>query len=531
MKKIILLIMVLLSLTAFSNTFHGQEDDINMSNSYPISINYLDLQYIKQSSKLGSSKFSIPIKVKNGVEYVIITSDNFVGERNGEYIDLIEYEIVEVNNKKNNKVSFEVAEKNGTIVYYTSFTARDSLINIVDFPTKESKLGELMLMEGNINDFEKFVPYVGPREGTEFDGVVYCAPNKKLDLDQLATSIKNNNQEILEIKKKQDRYSERYQEVGSHDVVYHFVYSKNIVVYNLEIRVMDLDAPSIVGPTVLNFSISDNVTDEAILSNFQFNDNVTDSDLLVKEVVYNEYINHKGERGSYEAKIKVTDEFDNETEQIIVVRVGQTFSAVAEGPSKIFLYTDQDPLTDADIFNRYTLSEGIDASKVTMTIMNNNYLGNKRPGTYQMTVRFEYKETANTRITTNIGLVIVVVDREIPSLNIPEMILNLEEANRMTNSEIKDYIASELLRKLPAASNIELLLNEYEASEGAGTYFVYYRFNLEEKTYSNRLMINVIEKENGFNPLFIVIPSIVFVSLGIIVFIILKRKFDSKTKK
>jgi len=519
MKKILLFIILFTFLSLGVQDFFADEV-YNMSNSAPIGVNYLDLKYLNSNGYMYSFNTTIPILLEENITYSIIASGEFMGQYEN-YFDLVDVKLKLVNKNQVESYTINARFNDEANLYYTTFIAKDTMINIDYFPMDTNYSSDIMVIKGTIDDFIRFESYLGPRFGKGYEAVLFTSPANYLDVEAIADELKSNNSSIIDVLVIDDHYTLNKNKSGNFIVTYYLLFPSSIIVYFVEIRVVDVTPPIIIGPNVISVNKEQVVTNEFILSYFTLSDDVSSVSELVKEVVYNEYIGKQGIVGSYEVKITVTDKALNTTSKIIILRVGISIPYIFQGPQTIYVY-QHESLNEIDILNQFSAAEGVVASKLTKQILQNNYEETKNAGTYQVLLNFTYQETTNTSITVNHNLTIIVINQEVPIVNVPELFLSFDIVNKWSVPQIKEYILNNILPNFPNATGLELTYNEYENATKAGHYYIHFKFDHHGETYSSKLLVKIQDKKD-YRFLFIVIPLGV-IALGVLGYKIMKRK-------
>ena len=217
-----------------------------------------------------------------------------------------------------------------------------------------------------------------------------------------------------------DEYSSNINNAGEYLVVLSATDEfGNIATFNLTIIVKDEVLPEIMGPSVLNLSVSSLSSIEAAI-----NDNFTAVDghdgQLNIVVIDDNYTLNKNILGSYDVSIEATDASLNTITKDITITVNDVDKPVLESSNivNVFLST---PITLNAIYNNLVITDNYDDSEdLVIVSITDNYTDNKDViGNYQ--VDFSVSDSSGN--INNLTIYINVIDNVVPVITGPETLV------------------------------------------------------------------------------------------------------------
>ena len=194
-------------------------------------------------------------------------------------------------------------------------------------------------------------------------------------------------------------------------------------------------------------------------------------------------------------------------------------SPVVRGPSSIYLYTTDTPITNAAIQQKLQATDAVDGSNITITIPVNEYNQTTMPGRYK--VHFSVKDTQQNE--TIFIVYVHVIDNRGPSFEQSELILLKTTADQMSEDDIVDWLRDQLNLSGYHVQNLQILYNEYASNQNEkGSYYVYFTYDIEGESYTSRVRIDVKKKELPWLTIGSSFAGVIFITGGL--WIYLKRK-------
>ena len=526
-KWIFILLILVVSGLLINKEYKAETVKYDMSNSMPRGLNYLDMRYLEYVDWSLSGNVSVPIMVKNNTEYTLIISRDILGIVY-ENEALLDVEIKELPNETKRTIHLEKKATEFGEIGFVTFKTQSELVLFTKLPMHIPKSKDMMLIEGSISDFVGFEDYYGPRkEKGDLDGVVFTDESGFVNVMETLNGITVNNGQEYTCEIKEDNYTDNFNIHGDYLVKAHIKTDNKIYVYNLVVKVTDLINPELSGNTKI-YAKSDKPMDkEDIIKYFTIKDNTTNYEDLIVGFEYNDYFGNETKQGTYEGKLVVTDKSGNEASIIFVVSVDIEAGRVLVGPSTIYLYNHEEVLSFEDIISRYRIIDGVNQDSLSYEINSNTYNEQKEPGKYTIKFTVKYQMTPNYVDYRYHELFIIVMEQDETEFNMPALVLNLDVANQMKPSEIKDYIIEKLKGFNKNASNIRIKHDEYSANKDKeGTYYVYYDYELfgVEKTDKLKIVVGT-QVSNNYSGRQLVLPIVVgVVIIGAVITFVVSRK-------
>lgn len=481
-------------------------------------INYLDLSKLEYNYAIeGSARSTESIMLKPNSTYTLVMSQGFLG-RTWDYIDMTYIEIEEASGSLYYYELLNVDEVNSRA--YFTFQTQEGQIDLCDIPVDDQVNYEIILYEGEYADFPGFAPYIDENDPLAYYGVLPIDYDQQPTLAMIQSYViaKNPFGGTITSNLVYDTYSISQKLPGTYQMVFEAAYNDILKRYYLDINVYDLKAPelSISGP--LSIPLMAKWTIDEIKQHVMITDNVDTlnwSDLEITNDTYSDATS----LGNYQISFAISDNAGNTGIIDIDITLIDKTGPEIEGPSSIYLYTTDDALTNAEIQSKFTFIDDIDGSNVSVSIIANEYQQMVTPGRYLVT----FKAVDQMLNETLFNVFIHVIENRGPVFEQSELIIEKTTADLMTESDIIEWLKSQLELSGHHATNLMVLYNEYENHEKEkGSYYVYMSYELDGEEMTSRVRIDVEKKPFPF--VWIVLPSTAIFTIGIGTFIIIKHK-------
>ena len=512
MKKCLSLVLVLMLIVL--NAFQSYA-----FNGVPLErVNYLDLsQLVYDPIDIGFAYTNEPMSLKPNATFTFVVSRDFLGEH-WNVLDSLEVEIEEFTGSYYFAGYLTKDEVNQRA--YITFTTTEGLIHLYGIPVKNLQNYEIMVYEGEYINFAGFVPYHEESEQLEYFGVLPLDVDSQPTLEVIQSYVvaKNPFGVVIPTSLVYDEYSISEKKPGTYQMVFETMYHQIKKRYYLDVRVFDLVAPMMTLESTLAIPINERWTLDQIRQAVVVSDNVdvmTYQDLVVISDTYTPATTI----GSYQITLEATDSSGNVSTLNIPIQLIDIEGPVINGPSSIYLYATDTPLTNLEIQQKLMVEDDVDGVNVIVTLVTNQYNQTTIPGVYQMT--FEAKDQAQN--TSTFHVIIHVIENRGPVFEQSDLILNKTTADQMTEAEMIDWLREQLLLSGLNATEIVILYNEYEENnKESGSYYVYLSYEVDGSPMTSRIRIDVEEKP--FPILSIAIPASAILLIGTGIFIWIKRK-------
>jgi len=511
MKKITLFLLLI----SFSFVFTRFSVNAEAYDALPLGKNYLNLSNLVMKSDTSGYAYSRDlIRIKANQQYTIVLDYGFLGQH-ADWIGDINIEFEEYPSGAYHDLLLMDDRTNSRA--YIEFTSTQTYIDIIGIPMLPENYNAIMY-EGAYIDFPGFEPYVDVNDQVDYYGVLPVDYDQPMTLEEVKSYIhaEDPNGNLISVTTQSDSYTSGSKLPGAYQMVFLATCNQIAKRYHLEVRVFDQSSPVIADPGIIQVSLSEKPSVNDIKQSISVTDNVdimSSSDLTIIEDTYTAATT----LGSYSITVEAIDSSSNISTRTVTINLIDTLGPVITGPSDIFLYTSDAPLTSEQIKAFYTFVDNVDGTNVTVLFSIDTYLQTQLPGVY----RIEIKAIDQTNNYRRMNIDIHVIENRGPVFSTDEIILNTSTAQAMTEQELIDWFTAHTLSIGFSISHVNVLYNEYESNENkGGNYYVYlnYVMNGEEQTSRVRVDVEPIEKQfNYITYLAIGVPSIaVLVTLYII---------------
>lgn len=488
------------------------------TDTFPVGKNYLNLSNLVMiPGDSGCAYTKNPILVKPNQQYTIVLDFGFLGQHSSWLGDImISFEEYPSHDSYDALILADFVNERA----YVEFTPNDEYIYITSLPMLPENY-DAILYEGLYSDFSGFEPYISQNEEMVYYGVLPIDFDENMTAEEIKAYIHANdpNGTPLSFVTESDEYSSGTKMPGNYEMVFMTEYNQISKRYYLEVRVFDQAAPFIADPGIISIPLSEKASISDIKQMISVTDNVdlmSSSDLTVILDTYSSAITV----GTYEITFQAIDSSLNESSRTVTINLIDLNGPQITGPSDIYLYTTDTPLSSEQIKAYYTFVDDVDGTNVGVIFTVDNYQQTQIEGIYDITIK-AVDQQLNFKIK---NIKIHVIDNRGPVFSTDEIILDIDTADAMTEQEIIDWFMNHTLSMGFDVSHVRVLYNEYENHQDVdGSYYVYLNYEVNGETTSSRIRLDVEEASSDVNFLpymLIGIPSIG----GLITLFVLKRK-------
>jgi len=512
MKKIIILILsAWIGMMTMQNVYGY--DGIPL-----VYINHLDLSKLEYMWDMpGYARTTQSMQLKPNTTYTLVLSETFLGQH---------WNFPET-------MEIEMEEDNGSLVYaerpmldllnmraYMTFLTGEGRMHILKMPVNDQVNYEAIVYEGTYANFPGFIPYVKSSEPLEYRGVLPLNVDQQPNLETIKSYViaKNPFGQVISSTLIYDEYSTSTKRPGTYQMVFETTYYAIKKRYYLDVRVFDLTPPELSIEGSLEIPVNQKWSIQEIKNQITIHDNVdtlSTSDLFIISDTYSTATTV----GSYQMTLGIVDQAGNQATLIVPIELVDRKGPNVKGPSSIYLYTTDTPITNAQIQSKLLVSDDVDGPNVTVNIVINEYNQTTTPGRYK--VHFSAKDT---QLNETIFIIYIhVIEHRGPSFEQSELILLKTTADQMSEEEIIDWLKNQLNLSGYHVQNLEILYNEYASnSQTMGSYYVYFTYDIDGETYTSRIRIDVEKKPFPWVPFTASIGGLLVITSC--VWLYLKRK-------
>ncbi len=291
-----------------------------------------------------------------------------------------------------------------------------------------------------------------------------------------------------------DDFSENSRTLGTYPVVFSATdNSYNKATITINVQVVDVTIPTILGPDTIETSISSPISNNEILAMYTASDNYEGN--LTSSITFtkNNYESADKTRiGTHEVILSVKDSSKNVTYKTINVIVKDDIKPLISGPVE-YIKDYNSPLTLADIMSKLLVSDNIDGDLSSkLKIVEDNYSGNETiVGTYNII----FNVTDNSGNTSNnFKIIIYVEDNEDPVFYINSMIISTHTFEELSIDNIENYLIQTSTINKYNEYNLEIIENDYQKNKRVpGTYKMVVKVkyaNGEEENINLAIFVN-----------------------------------------
>ncbi|PKK97189.1 MAG: hypothetical protein CVV58_02525 [Tenericutes bacterium HGW-Tenericutes-3] len=490
MKKITLFLLLM------SFVFGFVQFDVSAEgyDALPLGKNYLNLNnLIMKSDGSGYAYTKELIRIKSFQQYTIVLDYEFLGQHSV-WLGDIYIGIQEL--PSHDLYDFLVLSDNVNQRAYIEFIFADDYMHITSLPMLPNNYNAIMY-EGTYADFSGYEPYIDVDDQIDYYGVLPIDYDEPMTLEEIKAYIhaEDPNGNPLVVSAESDLYSSSSKLPGSYQMVFIATCNQIAKRYHLEVRVFDQSAPVIADPGVITVALNAKPDVDTIKQDIVVSDNVdqmTASDLVIIADNYTAATTI----GEYTFTVQATDSSFNTSTRTITIDLIDQNGPTITGPSDIYLYTSDTPLTGEQIKAYYTFIDDVDGTNVTTSFSVDTYQQTQAPGIYNMTL----KATDQANNFKSLNIHIHVIENRGPVFSTDEIVLSVDAADQMTEQELIDWFTTHTLSLGYNVSHVRILYNEYESHENeSGNYYVYLNYEMNGETQSSRLRVDVQNTQSTFN--------------------------------
>ncbi len=515
MKKIRLFLIVLFSFCATQFSFSASGGET------PSGLNHLSLSNLKIHPYAYTAETISNIPLVKHQWYTLAIDFDTLGRHLANLGDLwIEVEFFP--GPYSGDVYFETDMANHRV--FLEFMAEDNDFRITYMPIDdESNTYNIILYQGYYANFPGFEPYLHPSDTKITEGVLPMDYDHRLSFEDISNLVtaKDPMGNTLTKTLESDTYTGSSQLPGNYQMVFSTLYNQVRKRYILDIRVLDITAPVIHSGSIIEIPFSQRKTLQEIVGTLSVSDNVdviAPSELIIVEDTYSS----AHSVGNYHVKLRAIDSSGNQSEATVTIALVDRKGPSISGPSSIYVYTTDTPLTNEQIRSKFTAIDDVDGPNVTVSIHQNNYIQKTAPGIYWIEIGASDAQGNTTTFMLNVH----VVDNRSPQFVIDTQILSKTTAESMTEAEIIDWFKAQMLSIGMSVSHVRILYNEYEEHhQKAGQYYVYLTYEEQGSEGITRILMDVSEADEKAIPTYILIPvSLIIVVVSGLFYVKMKKK-------
>lgn len=488
----------------------------NQYEIYPVGKNYLDLSNIVIYNVEGETFAQTinPIYIKSNQMYTLVISEDMLGQ----YYNYLDYYQIEMETE-NQSHDFYFDLDHTKLNAYHEFMITEDWIMLGNIPMQIDGY-RAILYEGTYQDFIGFEPFIRDRDPYHTYGTLSLDYDQRLSTEQIKALVRAYNQDGQELNVTLigDQYTNSNQKPGHYEMVFQSIYNNTTKTFTLYVLIYDITPPLIIwkGPGIIEFS--ERLTLQQIKGYITVSDNVDDvstDELVILENTYSSATSP----GSYHIKYQLKDSSDNIAVLTIQLELRDSRGPEITGPAIIFVYTQDEPLTNEKIISYFSFYDFIDGINVFAVLTANEYMQTKTPGVYRIEIKATDQDGNATKQTASIH----VIDNSGPVFKLDELILETTTLSTLSENEIIVWFKEQLKQQDYQASEVVVKLNEYLGHEDkAGKYYVYLIYQIDDMEYESRIAMNVVAKQTGKSVYYYVIGG--FVGSGFLIFVFLRKR-------
>lgn len=518
MKKII--IFMTLMLTGFilvQGESHARVEEL------PVGRNYLDLStFFEIGSEPNKYQSNSEFKINKGSTYTFVMSKNAVLT----WYDQIENLEADITNVPTyNPISYPYMKDEINERVYIEFTPDDDylLFEILHLDASNFVAPyEIILYEGTYQDFFGYEPYIQADDSLKYYGQIKVNYDDLLTTETISSYITAQTPTGVSLTKEisHDSYTTSDKLPGSYELIYEATHNSITKQYVLSVLVEDLTAPVLSIAEPIRVPLSDKVDVSTLRSYITVTDNV-DTLSYQHLIITNDTYSSATTVGTYQITVSVTDFSLNQTLQTFDVELYDNLGPTISGPSQLYLYVGDTPLSDETILSYYNITDDVGVNTSSIQISHDEYILKTDPGIYLMTI--SARDTSGN--TTTKDIYIHVIDNRGPEFNVNDTyIITTTPTEIKSENDIISWLSAALENEGIQASDISIDYNEYELrASKSGSYYVYMNYQVDDQTYQTRVLIDVVD-ESGFNLLYLLGIIPIFGVITLSSYIYRKRK-------
>ncbi len=379
---------------------------------------------------------------------------------------------------------------------------------------------EIILYKGIYDEFKGFEPYL------ESDYIRTQYGDLTINYDYLFSqeeilsliSAYDSNHQLLSYEVINDTYTNSDKKPGDYEITLETSINDIYKYYLLSISVEDTTSPNIIGPSEIDMTYGETLALDDIISQYSVTDNVDTLDYHDIEIIGDTY-STATTIGSYTITMEVSDLSGNTKSEEISIFVLDQVPPTISGPETILLYTTDQPMTQIEILNKFSVYDDVDEI-VNLTISSSTYNQTTSAGIYHI-ILSATDLNGNTQTKT---VYMHVIENRGPSFEVSEPIVDVTTSEMMSANDVLRYMQNYYSQNDSEIENLSIVYNEYENHETeAGEYYVYFNYEIEGVDYTSRMKVNVLDEHQIIDYWYY---GLLVIPLGILgaVFITKKKK-------
>ena len=489
----------------------------------PVGRNYLDVSTLFEiGNDPNKYQSNTAFRVKRGSTYTLVMSKQAISVWYNQ-IESLQADITRVSTSEPVSHSYQKDYMNERV--YIEFIPNDDyiLIEILHLDaTRFVSPYEIILYEGVYQDFFGYEPYINPNEILKYYGQIKVNYDQPLTTETISTYIQAQTPYGANLYKtlSSDTYTYSNKSLGTYELIFEATHNNITKQYILSVIVEDLTAPVLSVAAPIRVPLSNKVDVNTLKSQITVTDNVDALSYQHLRIINDTY-SAATTVGVYEITVEVNDFSSNVASQTFSVELYDSQGPKISGPSQLYLYVGDTPLTHRNILDYYVITDDVGVNTSSIQIAHDEYGQNLEPGVYLMSI--SARDTTGNISTKDIH--IHVIDNRGPEFHVNDTyIITTTPTEIKSEAYIISWLSSTLEDEGIHATNISVDHNEYELrANTSGSYYVYMNYQVDDQTYQTRVQVDVVD-QSGFNLLYLlgIVPISAIVTLSI--YIYRKRK-------
>jgi len=404
---------------------------------------------------------------------------------------------------------------------YLEFIPSTAYMHLYFLPMDcENNNHEIILYEGGYEDFQGFIPYLDDDEVREYQGILALDYDHLMSTQAITAMVvaKNPYGSSLPVNVVLDTYTNSQKLPNTYKMIFESTFASIKKKFILDIHVLDVSPPIIIVPDIIEVELSKKRPIGDLLMGVIVTDNI-DSLSYLDLVIVEDHYTPKTTLGATTVTIKATDTSGNQTIKVMNINLVDQEGPLLSGPKAIYLYTTDQPLSNAEILAKYDAYDFVDKNAVTIVIQQNLYNQNPNPGMYDLTI-VAYDTKMNPTI---FPIKIHVIENRGLIFDTNELIMRISFGQEVTDQEIKDWFNQEMSTSGYMVLGLEIIHNEYQLSnQQPGQYYVYIKFNHQNEEHISRILVDIEPKK--LNPIWLIPGTGLLVLIATTSYIIFFKK-------
>ena len=478
------MILCLVFLFGFTPIYASSSREENL-NRLPYGKNYIDFRNFTWNAYTDYGMIDL-ITIKPNTNYTLVIGKSFVG-------DFIYYQNEQPDftletETSSEVVPFSIDSENER--WFKTFSLNVDKMKINHLMVESLGQYEIILYEGTYEAFEGFELYQS-NEPSVYEGYYLVDYDHPVSTETILTTLSasDNHTRDIDLKKTviKDEYTNREKATGEFLIAYE-VKDKmsNLSVYNMHVRVIDHQKPVISGS--LNYEIKtdeDHLTVEQMIDRLTLTDNADPLASLDVSIIKDDYTPNKGNVGTFEVVISVSDQSNNQQEATISVSISDTKSPRITGPDTLYKYVSDDPLTDEALRSLFQSIDNVDGNISESMIINVDGFNPNVVGLHRVYV-ISKDASGNQSYKT---VLYHVLDDVSPNIIAASPVMTLATYEAMTETELVEWFKKDLMKQNIYPDNVKILLDEVDLDQRSKNRYVYFEYDVNGMVKQSRLTV------------------------------------------